>query len=344
MLSVDCWESDYSLSLELHNTKAKSAYCILNHTSLSNCMEAILKNASSVLHTVQVYSLKIKHYNDKRMFQDSLDTAICILNKIGENINYSHSEAITYLEAVKASDLLCTQSQHHEISEMKQMEDEYKLATMAILHDILPSLYFIKPQLYFYISLRMVHLTLEYGVSKYSSLGFCALGSALISKGSKMDIFPYHLGKLSITLLKQVKMKEFVPSVYIFFYGFINPFYASIHDSIDPYLYTYKVSLEIGNRQGAIASASTYCTCAFLSGKNLEKVKDYIIDIGDKLVIKIKPYLAMHQAILNLLGENECNPALLSGQVFDYKSIDINTVQGSDGGRIFLYCCMVRLI
>ena len=58
----------------------------------------------------------------------------------------------------------------------------------------------------------------------------------------------------------------------------------------------------------------------------------------------MKPYLAVHQAILNLLGENESNPALISGEVFDYKSIDISTVQGSDGGRMFLYCCMVRLI
>ena len=170
MLSVDCWELDYNLSLELHNAKAKSAFCLLNDTSLSDCMEAILKNASSVLHTVQIHSLKIKYYSEKLKFQDSLGTAVCILNKIGENIDYSESKAMSYLEAVKGSYLFHTES-HHEISEFKEMEDEYKLATMAILHDILPSLYFIKPQLYFYISLRMVYLTLEHGVSKHSSLG-----------------------------------------------------------------------------------------------------------------------------------------------------------------------------
>ena len=87
-----------------------------------------------------------------------------------------------------------------------------------------------------------------------------------------------------------------------------------------------------------------FCAYAFFSGKDLAKIIDFIIDIGNVLDIKINLYLAIHQVILNLLGENECNPALLSGEVFDYKSIYINTVQGSDGGRIFLHSCMVRLI
>ena len=104
LLGADCWKFNYDLSLNLHNSTAKASYCISNFTSLRDCMEAVLKNASSVLHTVQVHALKIKYYNDKRKFQDALDTAICILDKIGENTNYSQSEEMYNLDRCKIVD------------------------------------------------------------------------------------------------------------------------------------------------------------------------------------------------------------------------------------------------
>ena len=48
-----------------------------------------------------------------------------------------------------------------------------------------------------------------------------------------------------------------------------------------------------------------FCAYAFYSGKDLAKIIDFIIDIGNILDININLYLAIHQAILNLLGENE---------------------------------------
>jgi len=211
LLGDDGWKLDYDLSLKLHSAAAKSAYCIGNVTCMDVCVESVFENALSLLHTLEAFKIIIKCYNDKRKFQDALDAAISILHKIGENVNYTESEEVCNLEVEKVKSLLKGKSQD-ELPKMKKMKDEHKLATMSIMGEVLPSLYFVNPQLFFRISLQMVVLTLENGVSKFSSFGFSALGSALCYKEkNRMDNFPYHLGKLSITLVENAHEKELVP-------------------------------------------------------------------------------------------------------------------------------------
>ena len=211
LLGDDCWKLDYDLCLELHNAAAKSAYCLGNVTCMDACVESIFKNALHLLHTLEAIIIVIKCYNDKRKFQDALDAAISILDKIGENVNYAESEEVCNLEVEKVKGLLKGKS-HDEILRMKEMKDEYKLATMSILGEVFPSLLFVNPQMFFRMSLRMVALTLENGVSTFSSFGFSALGSALCYKDSyRIDNFPHHLGKLSLALLENAHKKELVP-------------------------------------------------------------------------------------------------------------------------------------
>ena len=189
--------------------------------------------------------------------------------------------------------LLLSAKSHDEISEMEKMQDESKVAIMSILSNALTSTYFINPKIYCLVSLRMVNLTLQHGISKFSCLGFIALGSALCTKFSNMmDKFPFELGKLAIMLLDKVYVKEYIPWVYGPFYGMINPFYESIHKSVKPYLDIFKVSLEVGSNIGSIFLCSSYCTYAFFSGKKLEKLNEDFADFEDIFnSLKHVPYL-----------------------------------------------------
>ena len=55
---------------------------------------------------------------------------------------------------------------------------------------------------------RMVELTYAFGISKYSSMGFCAFGVVL---AGKKDQAAYDFGQLSLQLLEKVRAKELVP-------------------------------------------------------------------------------------------------------------------------------------
>ena len=54
----------------------------------------------------------------------------------------------------------------------------------------------------------MVELTYAFGISKYSSMGFCAFGVVL---AGKKDQAAYDFGQLSLQLLEKVRAKELVP-------------------------------------------------------------------------------------------------------------------------------------
>ena len=55
----------------------------------------------------------------------------------------------------------------------------------------------------------MVRQTFDHGLSKYSSVGFCALGSALC--GLKDYTIAYTYGLMGLMLLKKYRYKEFIP-------------------------------------------------------------------------------------------------------------------------------------
>ena len=98
----------------------------------------------------------------------------------------------------------------------------------------------------------------------------------------------------------------------------------------------------IGSNLGAIFGASTYCSYAFLSGKNLEKLNEDFADFEDIISIKHVPS-ATRQAVSNLLGHNDENPNLLKGQYFDYNCCYNGSVEKAYVARALVLCSMVRL-
>ena len=91
----------------------------------------------------------------------------------------------------------------------------------------------------------MVRHTFDHGLSKYSSVGFCALGSVL--SGLKDYATAYKYGLMGLALLKKHRCKEFIPSVYNLFYTTISPFNTPIHDVFRPLLKSHKTSRKFPN-------------------------------------------------------------------------------------------------
>lgn len=84
LLSNDCWNTPCDLWLELYEAAAKASYCISNYAVMDNIIDSICKHAVSSLHMAQLYSLKIKHFNDNRQFEDAVTTAVHLLDMLDE--------------------------------------------------------------------------------------------------------------------------------------------------------------------------------------------------------------------------------------------------------------------
>ena len=189
-------------------------------------LEQIFHYVSYDLDLVAPNLLLIRMYNDKRMSEDAIDTALSILDKLGEKITFNHDESTTTSLVQQTKSLLGSLSTD-DILSMKAMDCERLLAVMEILHTMLYSCYFSNnPSHLTHISTRMIQLTLQHGLSKYACLSISAFA---ISLSGMRDKTSYDLAQLSMNLVEKLNLKDMIPFVEGAYYSIIDPLFVNVN-------------------------------------------------------------------------------------------------------------------
>merc|ERR1719469_385650 len=118
------------------------------------------------------------------MYEDAISTAVRILNKLGEEICLDQNES-TIASIILQTKSLANGTSIKKILNMTEMDDDSLLSVMEILNTILFSCYYINPYLAVVVCARMIELTFQFGISKYTCSGFCAFSAFLAAKGDK---------------------------------------------------------------------------------------------------------------------------------------------------------------
>jgi len=71
----------------MHDALTVAAFSAAMFKDMNKVMDIISDNVISVLHLINSTCLKIKYYNDTRLFEDAISTGRGILDKIGESID-----------------------------------------------------------------------------------------------------------------------------------------------------------------------------------------------------------------------------------------------------------------
>ena len=338
LLGRDGWKSGYSLCLDFHCNAAKSAYSKANYERMNHFIEEISMNATSLLDVVTPYLLVIRMHSDKLMYEDAIQSALSILDKLGDSIELNQSTIAS--EIVKTKNLVVESI--HSILEMRDMEDKTLLSIMEILNSALYSCFHSgNHHVLASMALKMIQLSLKYGISKYSCLGFCAFALILCNKG---DNFSYDFGRLSLDLLKKSNYKEMIPMVHLAFFVGISPFFAPLHSSLAPLRRTIYVSLEVCLHHFTVNLVSSYCFYSLVCGEPLSKLIDDISQFEEVLTIRNIQYASVHQAVLNLQDIEIENPSNLSGEVFDYTCCFDKDGVKSDIVRTSTTCCIIAYL
>jgi len=125
----------------------------------------------------------------------------------------------------------------------------------------------------------------------------------------------------------------------------IAPFHISIHDTLDPFLNAYRVSLEIGSHSSCVLSAISFLMFSFVSGKPLYGLYENFNNLTETIpAIKTKTVLSGYQAIHNLLDERIENPGLLTGKYFDRACCFDKNEKEYDKSRVSLISCIISYI
>jgi len=338
ILSPKSWETRYSFCHKLYCNAAKSAYCNADYERMDGFIEEISDNATSLLDEITPSLLQIRMYNDKHMFDDAYSCALSMLDRLGERMDFN--ETILTSEIEETTDLVIEFID--QLTEMKEMVDKKQLAVMKILHCVGFSAYFAQnPKVLSSVALKMVQLTLKNGISKYSCLGFSAFAIVLCRMG---DVASHEIGDFSVNLVEKMKAKELIPIVNAVFYITISPFFTPIWGILNPLRKTAIVSFETGSHHYSSQFVAVYSSYAFFCGENLTTLFDDMNHFDEVLKSKLKLFMSIKQAILNIQDVNIDNPSLLSGEFFDYNNFVAEDGWKSDNAKALTICCVVAYL
>ena len=103
---------------------------------MNSLIEQILTHCASALDSVKPHRLKIRFYNDMQQFQNAIDTASCVLDKLGDAmlLTQFHDSSVpsNMIELTSA----VAGMTNKEILGKDEMKDEASISKMKISHEI----------------------------------------------------------------------------------------------------------------------------------------------------------------------------------------------------------------
>lgn len=269
LLPIGHWENQYNFSIQLFFSLGSAAYSCADKGEVQAAYGAIITMARTLddkLDALFFMNWAQFHFwrNPDKAYKGSLD----VLLKVGENVPKS----------VKEDDLLdiigriqTKLKDENDILSMKEVDKKnctlmrfYQQAAnlspwLNTKHD---------PFVYAWLNCRLVDISLDHGLSKYSAMGFASLAFILFDKyKSAQD--GIRLGKIGLSLQKRFDDPSQIPEFNILYYGAIAHFSEPFQHIAEQLERGMDIGLSIGQSMIALFNGIQHIQKAFFGGKNL---------------------------------------------------------------------------
>jgi predicted ATPase len=177
--------------------------------------------------------------------KEALEEGIDVLLHPGEKFPSRPRKYNVMIEFMRTQRVLVGIS-NEKILRMPLMEDVDKIAAMQMLNVIISSAYHANPLMVVLIVTRMVQLTVRFGLSAVSTVGFAAYSTVfcMLSK-NKDQGFEY--GQLALALLEIFQTREWIPRAYVLVYGETQTYKSHITELFHHLQHAHQVGLETGD-------------------------------------------------------------------------------------------------
>ncbi|MEG4942882.1 AAA family ATPase [Microcoleus sp. F4-D5] len=330
LLPDSSWQNHYDLTRNLHLETLETEYLNTNFERAQELSEVVLFQSKTQLETIKVYELRIPFYLSQNQPQAALDTGIKVLKLLGVSLPRNPTKLSIVVGLIR-NKIAIGSKRIEDLAFLPLMNDPYKLAAQRILVAIIPAAFMANPMMFPLIIFKMVNLSLQYGNSPLSALGYVTYGMLLCGVLSDIDS-GYQFGKLAIRLVEQFHAKELKAKIDLYFNCFIKHWKEHIQTTIQPLLEAFQSGLETGDIEYTFYSAWCYCNHILATGEHLESVAkiqtQYInMMIKHKQVGQIYSTKSMQMFVLNLLDNiSEQQKFLLFGENIDDEKNKISEI------------------
>jgi len=319
LLTANCWQSQYELTLNLYVAAAETAYLNGDLEGMEQMAAQVLQEAQTILDKVKIYVLQIVAQAAQGKILEAIAVGRNALEKLGVEHPTEPDEALIG----KALQIVKSQLQERQIEELIDLPVMSNLQTQAAmqLSGILFGPIFIGiPGLLPLLSSTMVSLSLSFGNAPTSSVGYGIHGMVLCAflREAKTG---YEFGKLALSLLDRFNAREFKCIILLLFGGFIQHHQESLRATLPTLKDGYTAGMETGDFLNAGYNIINYFFAHFFGGVELDTWKTEIVSYSAALAqakqYSVQTYLDMTRQIAQNLRETVSQPDCLIGTAYD---------------------------
>ncbi|MBD2514955.1 AAA family ATPase [Nostoc sp. FACHB-973] len=319
LLNHDCWQSQYELTLELHELAAENAFLSRDFAQIDRWVETVLHQARTLLDQVKIYEIKLQAYISQHQLLDAIALGKQVLNQFGVQF----PDQPTQQDIKEGFQYTADQFNSRAIAELLNlppMTSTESLATMRIVACIAPAIYITTPTLYPLVILSQVNASIQHGNAPLSAFFYASYGLLLNGVLEDMEA-ANRAGTLALGVLEKFNAREVESKTRVLVGALILHGTTHLRASLPVLREGYQIGLDTGDFEFGGYGGFHTCHYFYFSAQELGtlelEIQTYSNVLSNLKQVMMFNYCQMfRQVVWNLLGRAN-NPGVLVGDVCD---------------------------
>lgn len=309
LLGASAWNDHYELSLALYNTAAEVNYCTADFERVSMLHSAVLHHGRSFRDKLRAYESDVCTLGATDRMEQAIESGLNVLKELHEPVPANPTARQVHREYRRLKRITDAKS-NESLLRLPLMKDPDKLEAVKMMNLVFLYAHLCRPQLSGILTMRMMRLTLDSGLSAMTSSVFVLYGMLLCSSSAGDANEGYRFGCLGLSLLEKFAVVglAWLPRVFAGQYACISPWKRPFRESQDPLKQSVTIGLEFGDIEYSMLNANLYCFTLLEEGRPLPFIQSEIQNFRDIMILqKQESALALIQPfslfIDNLMGQ-----------------------------------------
>ncbi len=205
LLGPACWEECFDLTFQIHQERAECEYANAHYEEAERFFNLLLEKAGTDSAKAEIHYRKVMLYAGRVWSKAAIQQGLKGLECLDEFLPETPSKYLLFKEMIHVR-LLCRRMTIDDFLNLPAMTDPKTIRIMEMIAVMVDSAYFSNPKLLALIVLKMVRLSIGYGNSPASALGYCSYGMLLCAGLGK-----YAQGEAFGELALQVHQRYYDP-------------------------------------------------------------------------------------------------------------------------------------
>jgi predicted ATPase/signal transduction histidine kinase len=267
LLPDDAWVSHHQGTFDLHREAVETAGFVGDLSLSDDLFLRALGRARSAVERADLYTVRTYASIAQDAKEQAFQWGLKGLRELGVELPVGDPQPATARELAAIQSNLNGRTPA-QLLELPHMRAEQHLASMKLLSTVSDAVYFHHPELFPFVTARMVNLSLEHGNAVFSALAYAAYAVLLGLTGRDYQV-AHAFGRFSLDLAAQFDDPVREMKVMAIFASLVNNWTAPLHTTLPLSQDGQRQALQVGDTYFASAFSVTEMMVRFHQGTTL---------------------------------------------------------------------------